>query len=139
MFNIYKLTHRLTREVYVGATCNLRSRMQTRFQPKGEDAQFFVAPHLWDLHVIALAFTAEEAAAMEAEEQAKVPVVFRVASLNRAGAGLKDAAKATHWPRDPGPVELKALLRSAVDTPAAMVAVQRERQVQSLNHYREPT
>ena len=122
MFNIYKLTHRLTREVYVGATCNLRSRMQTRFQHKGEDAQFFVAPHLWDLHVIALTFTAEEAASVEAEEQAKVPVMFRVASVNRAGAGLKDAAKATHWPRDPGPVELEALLRSAVETPAEVAA-----------------
>ena len=39
-----------------------------------------------------------------------MPPLFR-AAVGTAGAGLKDAAKATRWPRGLGPVDLEALLR----------------------------
>jgi hypothetical protein len=129
MFNIYKLTNRNTHAVYIGATCNLRQRMLARFQ-WNTDARFG-AQHDWDFEVIDLAFTAEEAAALEAMHQAAVPPAHRVPA-GKAGLGLRDDAMAEHWPSGLGPVDLTALFKTPAAPPSP--ACRDDNQLQALMH-----
>jgi hypothetical protein len=106
MFNIYKLTHRLTREVYVGATSNLKDRMRKRFALWSLDLPFFVAPCFWECEVVDLAFTVEDALALEAHHQQAVPAMWRIHGES-AGVGLKADARNTVWPYENGPVDIE--------------------------------
>ena len=108
MFNVYKLTHRLTGEVYIGAASNLRRRLQSRFNTtSSRDAETFSGNLVyWAAEVLHVASTAAEAAQLEAEEIAKVPVNRRLAALWNAGAGLKDDATTESFPHPLGHVDL---------------------------------